>query len=168
MHVKTKAEIAKAKASVRFPYPQPTDPEQRIANGFTLLNYLVGEGWPLLINLETFDINNGSLCVLGQVFDPKLVGHTDTDWKHDNGYDNFLDDPDLATNLNGFVEGLLFDEDWDRYSLAQTIGMDSGSVGTPMWKEAIKEAQDKLGGEPAVRAAQELLARQRRGERQNA
>lgn len=134
--------------------------QEHIKNGMAILDQEVGKGWPLLINLDTFDIGNGSRCVLGQVFArsveaAKEAGETDPYGQAiENGYgfrDLVRQDIERTFDLNGFAQDALFKYLWDEPF--------AGSIDNDKWQKAIEARQLKLcGGDPAhVRYVQRKL-----------
>ena len=111
-------------------------PEQRIENGMAVLDEALGENWPLMINLTTFQISSGMSCVLGQVFSPFT----------ENGGNGFSEGEEALSNWNGVAQDLLYGADF-----GHLCGFDGGSVHNDLWKAALKERQDALGGAVVAR-----------------
>lgn len=121
----------------------------RIENGVALLNKTVGPNWPVLINLDTFDIGQGSRCVLGQVF----VGADGQGYDYGKGA---LRTYVKEHNINSRVEEVLFEH---HFLDVERVGMDGGSVGTDDWKPVIRFLQEHLvGSVDAATEARKSLA----------
>ena len=89
---------------------QYTDEERQanaakaVANGSLLLDRLLGTGWPLLVDLDTFNISEGSHCVLGQVFRPQFIEDGGREYSPISGADEVVIEG--RTTVNGFDYGL--------------------------------------------------------------
>lgn len=162
--------MAKEQAEFHFPHQVKPHPEtgnleltteQRIENGCAFLDHKLGRGWELLIDLDTFDINDGDRCVLGQVFG--AIGNKEGHYQEYN-YGHGIEE--LDANLNGAAQDLLFESDWkmNEILLSEGIGMDGATVSSEDWNKVIKARQIELVGsvEAATKARHEFFRKQQK------
>lgn len=80
----------------------PRHVEKVVARGVEFLDRKFGAAhWPALIDLKTFDISEGSHCVLGQV-----VGEDGVDSGYEKATDHWVG------FLNGYVRDMAFEDAW--------------------------------------------------------
>lgn len=94
----------------------PVAARRAVERGVTLLDRKFGDGWPALIDLETFDIGDGDRCVLGQVVNLEDVDSETISALEDEGND-YVDGYLAATHdwkgfLNGYVRDMAFEDGW--------------------------------------------------------
>ena len=126
------------------------DNKVKIQNGCDLLDHELGEGWVLLIDTSTFNIADGSYCVLGQVFDPKSLQVPQWQAFYAGG-------TSALHSLNGYAQEWAYE-----YGFDFDMGF-AGDVPNEMWIAEIERRQVKLVG--SVEKAREILENWRKKRR---
>ena len=141
---------AVAPPEFKLPFPKAETMEERAANGMALLDAKLGEAWPVMVDLQTFNINDGSRCVIGQV-----IGKA-TEW--DEMYTGGINA--ITTDLNRQIQDLLFEVTWpgrgttgpspdddNSKKLAWATGFwGSTAVSNDVWRKLIRERQIAIAG----------------------